>query len=163
MTLQRLPVSQAMLAEKGSRMEKPHWKTKKDIQGNIPQLDLTLWPAQEMKQTQLMNFSLATCHPNLHLTMKGITSPGIHAQITCIPPPPDDRSEEPSAPYHDSARDQMTSEAEESQETHQVNNMEVPTHVNADKDDFQNTIRQKLGKELSEALWREDTNGQPLT
>ena len=41
--------------------------------------------------------------------------------------------------------------------------MEVPTHVNADKDDFQNTIRQKLGKELSEALWREDTNGQPLT
>ena len=41
--------------------------------------------------------------------------------------------------------------------------MEVTTHVSADKDDFQNTIRQKLGKELSEALWREDTSGQPLT
>ena len=43
------------------------------------------------------------------------------------------------------------------------NNREVQTHVHADKDDIQNTIRQKLGKELSEALWREDTNGQPLT
>ena len=41
--------------------------------------------------------------------------------------------------------------------------MEVKTHVNADKDDFQNTIRQKLGKEVSEAPWREDTNGEPLT
>ena len=41
--------------------------------------------------------------------------------------------------------------------------MEVPADVNADKDHFQNTIRQKLGKELSETPWREDTNGQPLT
>ena len=47
--------------------------------------------------------------------MKGMTSPWkIHAQITYIPPSPDDSSEESSAPYHDNARDQKTPETEES-------------------------------------------------
>ena len=97
--------------------------------------------------------------------MKGITSPwNTYPNHLYTPSPPDDKLRRIKWPlYHDSARDQMTPEAEESQETDHVNNMEVPTHVNAHKDDFQNTIRQKLGKELSEALSREDTNGQPLT
>ena len=62
----------------------------------------------------------------------------------------------------------MTPDAEEFKKTGHVNNMEVPADANADKDHFQdinrqNTLRQQLGKELSEAPWNEDASGQPLT
>ena len=45
--------------------------------------------------------------------------------------------------------------------------MEVPADVNADKDHFkdvdrQNTLRQKLGNELRQAPWNENTSEQPL-
>ena len=50
----------------------------------------------------------------------------------------------------------MTPDAEEFKKTDHVNNMDVPADANADKDHFQNidrqnTLMQKLGKELSEA------------
>ena len=62
----------------------------------------------------------------------------------------------------------MTPDAEEFQKTDHVNNMEVTADASADKDHFQDidrqdTLRQKLGKELREAPWNEDTSGQPLT
>ena len=65
------------------------------------------------------------------------------------------------------SREQTTPDAEEFRKTDHVNNMEVPADANADKDHFQdidrqNTLRQKLAKELSEAPWSEDTSGQPL-
>ena len=100
--------------------------------------------------------------------MKGVPCPRIHAQTTCIPPPPYDSSEESSAPYHEDTKDQMTPEAEESKKIDHVNNMEVPADVNADKDHFQDidrqdTLREKLGNELREASWTEGNSGQPLT
>ena len=60
----------------GSRMEKPHKKgySRKCLQLD-PGLTLSLWPAQEKRQTQLMNFSLTACHLSLHLTMRGDPSP----------------------------------------------------------------------------------------
>ena len=60
--------------------------------------DPVLWPAQERRQTLLMNFSLTACLLNLHLTMRRVSSPSICPQITCIPPPPYDSSEESSIP-----------------------------------------------------------------
>ena len=65
-----------------------------------------------MTQTQLMNFNLATCHPNLHLTIKGMTSPGTYAQITCKPLPQMTAQKNKVPLYYDNARGQMTSEAE---------------------------------------------------
>ena len=47
----------------GSRMEKPHNKrTFKEMSPADPGLTLSLWQAQEKRQTQLMNFSLTACH-----------------------------------------------------------------------------------------------------
>ena len=62
----------------------------------------------------------------------------------------------------------MTPDPEKLKKSDNVNNMEVPADANADKDHFQdidrqNTLRQQLSKELSEAPWNEDTSGQPLT
>ena len=61
----------------------------------------------------------------------------------------------------------MTPETEEPKKIDHVNNMEAPADVNADKDHFkdadrQDTLRQKLGKELGQAPWNENTSGQPL-
>ena len=61
----------------------------------------------------------------------------------------------------------MIPETEEPKKIDHVNNMDVPANVNADKDHFkdgdrQDTLRQKLGKELGQAPWNENTSGQPL-
>ena len=60
----------------GSRMEKPHRKghSRKCLQLD-PGLTLSLWPAQQKRQIQLMNFSLTACHLNLHLNIRGVPSP----------------------------------------------------------------------------------------
>ena len=55
----------------------------------------------------------------------------------------------------------MTPETEEPKKIDNVNNMEVPADVNADKDHFkdvdrQDTLRQKLGNELRQAPWNEE-------
>ena len=83
-------------------------------------------------------------------------------------PPPDDSSEESSVLDLETPREQMTPDPEKLKKPDNVNNMEVPADANADKDHFQeiarqNTLRQQLSKELSEAPWNEDTSRQPLT
>ena len=62
----------------------------------------------------------------------------------------------------------MTPDPEQLKKSDHVNNIEVPADANADKDHFQdidrqNTLRQQLSKELSEAAWNKDTSGQSLT
>ena len=62
----------------------------------------------------------------------------------------------------------MTPDQEKFKTPDHVNNLEVPADANADRDlfqdiDRQNTLRQKLSKELSEAPWNEDPSGQALT
>ena len=83
------------------------------------------------------------------------------------PPPSDHSSEEESIPELESCSGQMTPETEETQKIDQDNHMQVPADVNADKDHFkdgyrQDTLRQKLGKELGQAPCKEKTSGQPL-
>ena len=61
----------------------------------------------------------------------------------------------------------MTPETEEPKKIDHVDNMEVPTDVNADKDHFkdvdrQDTLRQKLGNELVQASLNENTSEPPL-
>ena len=81
--------------------------------------------------------------------------------------PPDDSSEESSVPYLETPRDLMTPEVDKLEKSDNVHNMEVPADVNADKDFFkdtdrQKTVRQQLSKELGEAPWNEDRSGQAL-
>ena len=83
------------------------------------------------------------------------------------PPPSEHSSEEEIIPELESCSGQMTPETEETKEIDNVNHMEVPADVNADKDHFkdadrQDTTRQRLGKELGQAPWNGNTNGQPL-
>ena len=82
------------------------------------------------------------------------------------PPPSDHISGEGNIPELESCSGQMTPETEETKKIDHVNNMEVLADVNADKNHFkdgdrQDTLRQKLGKELGQAPWNENTSGQP--
>ena len=83
--------------------------------------------------------------------------------------PPDDSSEESSVPDLETPREQMTPDPEELKKSDHVNNMEISAVIPMlNKDHFQdiarqNTLKQQLSKELSEAPWNEDTSGQPLT
>ena len=82
--------------------------------------------------------------------------------------PPDDSSEDSSVPHLETPREQMTPDPETLKKSDHVNNLEVPADANADRDFFQdidrqNTVRQQISKELSEAPWNEDPSGQALT
>ena len=75
------------------------------------------------------------------------------------PSPSDHSSGEESIPELESCSGQMTPETEETKKIDHVNNMDVPTDVNADMDHFKDGERQKLGKELGQAPWNENTSG----
>ena len=152
------PLSQAMLAEQGSRMEKPHLK--KDIQGNVPSW---IWPCGQLRRWDRHSWWISAWQPVTPISTwlwKGSLALEYMPKSPVYPCPTDDSSEESSALYHDSARDQMTPKAEEPQENDMPTTWR-PKHVNADKDHFQNTMRQKLGKELSEAPWERTPMDSP--
>ena len=68
-----------------------------------------------------MTSSWIPCHPNLHLTMKGVQQPLEYVPKSPVYPPPDDSSEDSSVPDLETPREQMVPEPGKLKKSDHVN------------------------------------------
>ena len=152
-----------------SSMERPHKKRTLEEMSPAGSWSDPVIVASSGEQTESADeFQLDSLSPQSPPNHERGSQPTEYVPKSPVYPPPSDHSSgEESMPELESYSGQMTPGTEETQKIDHVNHMQVPADVNADKDHFkdgdrQDTLRQKLGKELGQAPWKENTSGQPL-
>ena len=124
------------------RMEKPPKRTFKEMSPAGSWSVLVIVANSGNKTDTADEFQFDTLSPQSPPDHERGHQPLEYVPKSPVYPPPDDSLEESSVPDLETPREHMTPDPEKLKKSDNVNNMEVPADVNADKDHFQDIDRQ---------------------